>query len=118
MWRLHGTAYRLDVADKIEIQMLIECSVDRVAGIDQEQRVAVGRSPDDSLGTEIASGAWFVLDDKGLPEMLRERLRDQARRDIRGAAWRERNDDARRACRVIDRKSRAGQRPGDGHGAG
>jgi hypothetical protein len=72
MRRLHSTAHRLDVADKIEIQVLIKRGVDRIAGIDQEQRIAVRRSTNDRLGTEIASGARLVLDDKGLPEMLRE----------------------------------------------
>ena len=95
MRRLHDAADRLDVADEIEAQMLVKRGVDRITGVDEEQRVAVRRRGDDGLGPKIAAGAGLVFDDEGLAEMVRQPLRDQARGDVGAAARWEWYDDAR-----------------------
>jgi hypothetical protein len=62
---------RRDVADEIEIELVVERRVDRVRCACQEQRVAVRRRLHDRLGTDIAGGARPVLDDELLTETLR-----------------------------------------------
>jgi hypothetical protein len=71
MRRLHDAADRLDIADEIEVQMPVKRGVDRITGVDEEQRVTVRRRGDDGLGPEIAAGARLILDDKRLAEMVR-----------------------------------------------
>ena len=73
---------RRDVADEIEIELVVERRVDRVRRIDQEQRVAVRRRTHDRLGADIAAGARPVLDDEWLAEPLRQPLTHQAREDV------------------------------------
>src|SRR5262249_33712566 len=89
-----------DVADEIEIELVVERRVDRVESTDQEQRVAVGRGTHDRLSGDIAAGARTVLDDERLTEPLREPLTYQARRDVRTASGREANNDAHRPHRI------------------
>src|SRR5262245_5864448 len=50
-----------DIADEIEIELVIERSVDGVPTADQEQRVAVRRCAHDRLGADIAAAARSVL---------------------------------------------------------
>src|SRR6266404_9535275 len=87
---------RRDVADEIEVKLVIECRVERVEGTDYEQRVAVGRGTHDRLGGDVAAGSRTVVDDERLTEPLREPLTYQARRDVRTASGREAHNDAHR----------------------
>ena len=80
---------RRDVADEIEIELVVERRVDRVRRSDKEERVAVRRRPHDRLGADIGAGARPVLDDEWLAEPLRQPLADQARDDVGPAARRE-----------------------------
>ena len=73
---------RRDVADEIEIELVVERRVDRVRRQDQEQRIAVRRRAHDRLGADIAAGARPVLDDEWLAEPLRQPLTHQARDDV------------------------------------
>ena len=50
----------------------------------------------DDVGTDHAVGARAVVDDKRLTEAFAEFLRDYARRQVVGAARRERHDNAHR----------------------
>ena len=77
---------RRDVADEIEIELVVERRVDRVRRTDQEQRVAVRGRAHDRLGGDIAAGARPVLDDELLAEPLRQPLTHQAREDVGRAA--------------------------------
>ena len=87
---------RRDVADEIEIELVVERRVDRVGERDQEQRVAVRRRAHDRLGADIAAGARPVLDDEWLAEPLRQPLADQARDDV----GRRRRRQSRRSMRT------------------
>src|SRR5215475_893081 len=60
-----------DVADEIEIEIVVECSADRVRGNHQEERIAVWRCTHDRLGGDISGSARPVLDNKLLAKSLR-----------------------------------------------
>ena len=73
---------RRDVADEIEIEIVVERRVDRDRSGDQEERIAVRGRAHDRLGADIAAGARPVLDDEWLAEPLRQPLAHQARDDV------------------------------------
>ena len=114
---VHGRDRR-DVADEIEIELVVERRVDRVESTDQEQRVAVGRGTRDRLGGDVAAGSRTVVDDERLTEPLREPLTYQARRDVRTASGREANNDAHRPRRIglRPRDPRDGRQRGSARG--
>jgi hypothetical protein len=59
-----------DVANEIEIEIVVKRRIDRVRRTDQEQRVTVRRRENDRLGGDIAACARPVLDDEWLAEPL------------------------------------------------
>ena len=85
----HDARDRRDVADEIEIELVVERRVDRVRRTDQKECIAVGGRTHDRLGADIAAGARPVLDDEWLAEPLRQPLTDQARDDVGRAARRQ-----------------------------
>ena len=91
---------RRDVANEIEIELVVKRRIDRVRRTDQEERVAVRRRTHDRLGGDIAAGARPVLDDEWLAEPLRQPLTDQAREDVVRAAGGKADDDAHRPRRI------------------
>ena len=109
---------RRDVADEIEIELVVERRIDRVRRADQEKRVAVGRRAHDRLGGDIAAGARPVLDDELLAEPLRQPLTDQARDDVGRAAGGKADNDAHRPRRIGLRPSdaRHGRQRGSARG--
>src|SRR5580704_1489193 len=89
-----------DVADEIEIEVVIEGRVDRGSSIRTKERIAIGGRTDDSLRSDIAGGAGPVLDDEWLTDPLRERLTHQACDDVRSAARGISNDAAKWPRRI------------------
>src|SRR5262245_40506641 len=71
-----------NVADEIEIELIIQCRVDRGGRIKTEQRMAVGRRTHDGFGGNIACCAGPILDHEWLAELLCERLSYQADEDV------------------------------------
>src|SRR5258705_11154394 len=61
-----------NVADKIEVELLVESRVDRVIRSDEKKRIAVRRCLYDRLGADIAAGTRPVVNDKLLAESLRQ----------------------------------------------
>src|SRR6516225_5189089 len=116
--RPHDACDRRDVADEIEIELVVERRIDCVESTDQEQRVAVGRGTHDRLGGDVAAGSRTVVDDERLTEPLRKPLTYQARRDVRTASGREANNDAHRPRRIGLRASETGgdRQRGRAHG--
>ena len=55
---------RRDVADKVEVELLVQRDIDRVLRIDRQQGVAVGRHVGHGFGRNIAGGARTDLDDE------------------------------------------------------
>jgi hypothetical protein len=99
--------HRLEVFHVIERHLRIQARVDRVrADGAHQQRIAVGRTFRDQLGTDVATGARSVVDDERLPERFRQLLRDRARQDVGRAARRERDDDPHRLRRIRRRLCR------------
>ena len=80
---------RRDVADEIEIELVVERRVDRVGRSDQEQRIAVRWRTHDRLGGDIGAGARPVLDDEWLAEPLRQPLCPSGARGYRSRRRRE-----------------------------
>src|SRR5205085_4145891 len=85
---------RCHVANKLEIELIVERRVDRVRRSDEEERVAVRRCAYDRLGRDIGVGTGPILDDEGLAETLRQPLTHQARNDISPATGRITDDQA------------------------
>jgi hypothetical protein len=100
---------RRDVANEIEIKLLIQRGVDRVTRSHREQRIAVGRRANDRLGGDIAAGTRPILDDEWLTESFRQPLTHQTCHDVRRATGSERNDDAHRSCWIGLRPRDAGR---------
>src|SRR6516164_9116116 len=61
---------RRDVADEIEIEVVIEGRVDCGSSIRTKERIAVSGRTYDCFGGDIAGGACPVLDDEWLTEPL------------------------------------------------
>jgi hypothetical protein len=55
-----------DVADKIEIELVVKRRVDRAAWRDHEERMTVRRRAHDRLGADVAARARSVFDDERL----------------------------------------------------
>ena len=91
---------RRDVADEIEIEIVVERGVDRVGLVDPEQRVAIGRRMHHRLGGDIGAGARAILDDELLAKALRQPLADQSRSNVGRCAGRKAADDAHRPRRI------------------
>src|SRR5262245_13294331 len=87
-------ADRGDIADQIETEIVVERGIDRVVDADDKERVAVRRGAHDPLHGEIAARA--VLDYELLANPLRQRLSDQARKDVDRLNGGEADDQAHR----------------------
>src|SRR5437899_411721 len=82
-----------DVAEKNEIEFVVESRVDRVRRTCDEQRIAVRRRPHDGLGSDIVAATRAVFDDELLAQPLREPWPDEARDNVgRTAGTRVGND--------------------------
>src|SRR5215510_8184524 len=62
---------RCDVAEKNEIEFIVEGRVDRVRPTDKEERIAVRGCTHNGLGSNVATCTGPVLDDKWLTEPFR-----------------------------------------------
>src|SRR5262249_5868996 len=87
---------RRDVADEIEIELLVERRVARVPRSNQKERVAVRWRADARLGADIAASARSILNDEWLAEPLRQPLTHRARDDVGRATGRRRQNQAYR----------------------
>ena len=81
-------------------QVAVEAIVDRVRYRDEEQRVAVGRRSNCLGRADVSAAARSAIHDEGLPEPLREPLRDQPAVHIVGGARGESDNDPHRPRRV------------------
>ncbi len=91
---------RRDVADEIEIELVVERCVDYVRYGGQKQRMTIGWRTHRSLGCDIAAGARPIFDNEWLAEPLREPLPDQARTDVSRAARSVADDNPDRPRRI------------------
>src|SRR5262245_16328581 len=98
---------RRDVADEIEIELVIECRADRMPDCDEEEGITVRRRTHDRFGGNIAAGPCPVRNDGWLPKPFRHPLAHQARNDIQRTTSRSANDPAYRPRRIGLRPSEA-----------
>src|SRR5229473_5393892 len=89
-----NTRDRHDVADEIEIELVVERGVDRVHRSGHKERISVRGRVHDHLGADIAASSWSVLDDELLAEPLRQLLSYQACHDVSGTTGGKSNDQA------------------------
>jgi len=93
---------RLEVLDRIELQVGVERRVDRVcAGVAHHQEIAVRRRVLDRDRGDIAGRTGAILDDDRLLERLGRLAGDQPHHDVGAAAWRERDQDRDRTRRIV-----------------
>src|SRR5262245_54275425 len=97
---------RDDVADEIEIELVIERDVDRIRDIYIKKRVAIGRRTHDHLSAYIAAGTRPVLDDERLAEPLLQPLSYQATKGVACAT-------SRKTYHQTHRPRRIGLRPSE-----
>src|SRR5262249_35204463 len=67
---------RSNIADEIELKLVVDARVERVAGKDKKERIPARRRPPAPLRADLAARARWIVDYKLLPEPLRELLRD------------------------------------------
>src|SRR5262249_5697498 len=84
-----------NVADEIEIEIVVQRRTNQIACGDQKERIAVGGGTHDRLCADVGTCSRPVLDDKWLAESLQQPLSDQAREDVRRIARRPRYNNAR-----------------------
>src|SRR5262245_4482966 len=89
---------RHDVAEKIEIELVVERRVDGGSRTDRKERIAIWRRPHDGLGSNIATAAWPIFDDEWLAEPLRQPLADETREDVVRTARCNWDDDTNWPC--------------------
>ena len=91
---LPDQGHRGEVFERLEIQISIERLRDGVGvGAAQQQRVAIGACLRHGLRAGSSPGTRQIFDDDALPQLRRQRLRDEARRDVGWPSRRERHDD-------------------------
>ncbi len=93
-------ADRRDVTDEIVVGPVIKRRVDRVRCVSHQERIAVGRRVHDRLGADIAAGARAVVDDELVTELVRQPLRNEARRDVDRAGGRSADNQSHRPGRI------------------
>src|SRR5262245_42038492 len=94
-----------NVADEIEIELVVERRVDRVESTAQEERVAVGGRAHDGLGADIAAAPRPIVDYELLAEPPREPWCDEPRENVGRSAGGRGGDDAHRPRRIVLRPS-------------
>jgi hypothetical protein len=87
---------RSEIADDVEVELLVERRIDGSGRTDHHEGIAVGRRPHGRFGRDIGAGAGPVLDGEGLAELLRQRLRHQPRGDVDRARRRKADEDSHR----------------------
>src|SRR6516162_7947349 len=109
---------RRDVADEIEIELVVEGGVDRVHSNASEKRIAVGGRTYNGLGGDIAGGTRSVLDDELLAEPLRQPFSYQACHDVGATSGGKSDNDAHRSRRIglRPRDPRYGRQRGSARG--
>src|SRR4051812_25974098 len=83
-----------DVADEIEIELVVERRIDGIRRIGEQKGIAIRSRTHDCLGADVAASTGPILNDELLTEPLRQPLSDRARGDIGRTARRESDDDA------------------------
>ena len=111
--RIRDQRNRLEIALRLERELLVQRGIGGEADARDQQRVSVWLGADRGQGAEIGVGAGTVEHDERLAETLAEPVADQPRQQLGPAAGCERNDDLHRAGGIILCARRCGDRCGD-----
>src|SRR5262249_20961399 len=109
---------RRNVADEIEIEVVVQRRTNHIAGGNQKERISIGGGTHDRLCADVGACSRPVLDDKWLAESLRQPLSDQAREDVDRIARGTRYDNAHQSGGVRLRPSDARDRRQRGNACG
>jgi hypothetical protein len=60
-----------NIADEIEVEIVVDRRIDRVRCSHEEKGVSVGRCTHDDFSADIAAGAGSIVDNKRLAESFR-----------------------------------------------
>src|SRR5439155_2495150 len=96
----HDASDRHDIADEIEIELLVERRVDCCCRLDQQERVSVRHRLHDRFGADISASSWPVFDDERLAKPLRQCLTKEACYCVAPAASSKADDQTHRARRI------------------
>src|SRR5262245_57533081 len=83
---------RHDIADKIEVEFVIERRIYCVRRASPKERVSVSWRAHDRFGTDVGASAWAILDDEWLAEPLRQPLTYQPNHGLAHPTGRIRHD--------------------------
>jgi hypothetical protein len=64
IWKAHDGGNWLNVADEIEIELVIKCRIDCVHRGDPKKRLTIGGRTHDRLGRNIGARAWSIFNDE------------------------------------------------------
>ena len=95
--RVNDAGDRDDVADEVEIEIVVQRRVPDVRRVISSSVWPSGVGSHDRLGADIAAGAGPVLNDKRLAEALRQPLSHQPRENVGRSAGAEADDPAHRS---------------------
>src|SRR5215813_9829116 len=109
---------RRDVADEIEVELLIKRRVHRVRRMDEEERIAIRYRTHDGLRGDISAGARPVLDNELLAESLGQPLTHRTGDEVVSAARRDWHDQTHwpRRIGLRPRDAREGRQRGSAGG--
>ncbi|MNL30336.1 hypothetical protein D3C87_1520650 [compost metagenome] len=86
---------------RVVLEILVQPRIDHVMGRREHERVAIRRLTHQQFGKDGPAGTRPVVDQHGLPPLLRQFGRKKAREDIGGPAWRKGHDELDRLRREI-----------------
>src|SRR5215207_1143840 len=70
----NDTCHRRNVAQEIEIELVVKRRVDCISIGDKEKRIAVWSRIHDRLSANVAAAAWTIVNNDGLTELFRQPL--------------------------------------------
>src|SRR5262245_56589302 len=91
---------RHDVADKIELEIFVECCVTRVRKRSQQKRIAIRGCIHDGLRGYVAAGTWPVLNEELLTKALRQPWPYQSCHDVVATTRGKADNDTHRPRRI------------------
>src|SRR5215469_10222212 len=91
---------RRDIAQDIEIELIVERDVPTISRSKLQEGVAIRWRSHDCLGSNIAARTRPVFDDELLTKVLRQPLTEKTCKQVRHAPRRKSNDQADRPCRI------------------
>src|SRR5712671_3835505 len=100
IWPTGDTRDQRDIADEIEVELVVQRRVNCVRRTAEEKRIAVWWRTHDRVSGQTAGSTPSIFDDEWLAEPFRQPLTHQTREDVKRAAGAKADDDAHRPARI------------------